>query len=98
MHSIDVDVLGNEQCRERLSGAENQIPLDDSLFCGKAHQKNNNMCQVDFGGPLACDRGDGFYELVGIYSQDTGCLPTNQVIQTSKLKTLKLATLTLERL
>ncbi|XP_043286410.1 actin cytoskeleton-regulatory complex protein PAN1-like [Venturia canescens] len=85
MHSIDVDVLGQEQCLERISAAENQIPLDDSLFCAKAHRKNNNMCQVDFGGPLACDRGDGFFELAGIYNQDTGCLPLNQVATFSKI-------------
>lgn len=79
MHKIDVDVLSNDQCRQRLQGAESAIDIDDSLVCAKAHKQSNNMCQVDVGGPLACDRGDGNYELVGVYSQDTGCLPTNQV-------------------
>jgi hypothetical protein len=79
MHKIDVDVIGNDQCRQRLQGAESALDIDDSLVCVKAHRQNNNMCQVDVGGPLACDRGDGNYEIVGVYSQDTGCLPTNQV-------------------
>lgn len=79
MHSVDVDLLSQNECRQRLEGAEAQLDIDDSLVCGKAHHVSNNMCQVDVGGPLACDRGDGYYELSGIYSQDTGCLPTNQV-------------------
>ncbi|KAG8038115.1 hypothetical protein G9C98_006440 [Cotesia typhae] len=79
MHSIEVDAIEENQCRQRVSNAENQIELDDSLVCVKAHQQRNNMCQVDIGGPLACEREDGTYELVGVYNQDTGCLPTNQV-------------------
>ncbi|CAD6213169.1 GSCOCG00003948001-RA-CDS [Cotesia congregata] len=79
MHSIEVDTIEENQCRQRVSNAENQIELDDSLVCVKAHQQRNNMCQVDIGGPLACERDDGTYELVGVYNQDTGCLPTNQV-------------------
>lgn len=79
MHKIDVDVLSHEQCEQRLQGAESPVELHDSLVCTKAHKQSDNMCMVDVGGPLACDRGDGTYELVGVYSQDTGCLPTNQV-------------------
>ncbi|XP_043483725.1 uncharacterized protein LOC122512124 isoform X2 [Leptopilina heterotoma] len=79
MHSVGVDLLSENECRQRLEGAEGPLDFDDSLVCGKAHHVNNNMCQVDVGGPLACDRGDGHYELTGVYSQDTGCLPTNQV-------------------
>ena len=48
-------------------------------MCAKPAYQKNNMCQVDLGGPLACDRGDGYYEIIGVYSQDTGCLPSNQV-------------------
>lgn len=80
MHSVDVDLLSQNDCSQRLSVAETYLDIDDSLVCGKAHHVSNNMCQVDVGGPLACDRGDGHYELTGIYSQDTGCLPTNQVL------------------
>ncbi|XP_012265266.2 hornerin isoform X1 [Athalia rosae] len=79
MHSINVDLLPQDVCRRRLAGAESQIAIDDTLTCVKAQQQRNNLCQVDVGGPLACDRGDGHYELTGVYSQDTGCIPTNQV-------------------
>ncbi|XP_015586809.1 uncharacterized transmembrane protein DDB_G0289901 [Cephus cinctus] len=79
MHGIDVDVLTPEECSQRLQGAESLLDIDETLVCVKAQKQGNNMCQVDVGGPLACDRGDGYYELTGVYSQDTGCLPTNQV-------------------
>lgn len=79
MHSIDVDVIGQEECQQRLEGAESKLEIDESLVCTKAHRRNNNMCQVDLGGPLACDRGDGTFALMGVYNQETGCLPTNQV-------------------
>ncbi|KAK0083432.1 hypothetical protein PV325_008794 [Microctonus aethiopoides] len=79
MHSINIDIINKQECQQRLLNAETQIELDDSLICAKAQKQNNNMCQVDLGGPLACDRGDGIYELMGVYNQDTGCLPTNQV-------------------
>lgn len=79
MHSIDVDVIGKQECLQRLEGAESKIDIDDSLVCTKAHRQNNNMCQVDLGSPLACDRGDGSYAIMGVYTQDTGCSPIDQV-------------------
>ncbi|XP_008553734.1 uncharacterized protein LOC103575657 [Microplitis demolitor] len=79
MHSVQVDAIEENECRQRISNAEEQIEVDDSLVCVKPHQQRNNMCQVDLGGPLACERSDGTYEIVGVYTQDTGCLPTNQV-------------------
>ena len=33
--------------------------------------------QVDPGGPIACDRGDGHHELSGTYSWDIGCSAPN---------------------
>ncbi|XP_044014749.1 uncharacterized protein LOC122856913 isoform X2 [Aphidius gifuensis] len=79
MHSIDVDVIGKQECLQRLEGAESKIDIDDSLVCAKAHRQNNNMCQVDLGSPLACDRGDGNYAIMGVYTQETGCSPIDQV-------------------
>ena len=79
MHSINIDLLTQDEARQRLKNAENPLEFDNSLVCGKAKEQRNNLCQVDVGGPLACDRGDGYYELVGVYSRDTGCIPTNQV-------------------
>lgn len=79
MRAIDVDVMSHQECEQRLRGAEAPIDIDETLVCVKAHRQRDNMCQVDFGGPLACDRGDGHYEIMGVYTQETGCLPTNQV-------------------
>ncbi|XP_015517677.2 uncharacterized transmembrane protein DDB_G0289901 [Neodiprion lecontei] len=79
MHGIDVDIVPQDECKRRVQGAESPVAIDNTLTCVKAQKERNNMCQVDVGGPLACDRGDGIYELSGIYSYDTGCLPTNQV-------------------
>ncbi|KAG7210257.1 hypothetical protein KM043_011805 [Ampulex compressa] len=79
MNMIDVDLLAPDNCRERISSAEGDINYADNLICVKAQKQRNNMCQTDVGGPLACDNGNGVFELAGIYSQDTGCLPTNQV-------------------
>ncbi|KAJ8688452.1 hypothetical protein QAD02_024247 [Eretmocerus hayati] len=78
-NKIEVDILREDQCAQRLTGAETQLELHESLVCGKPHRQSNNMCMVDLGGPLACQREDGTYELVAVYSQDTGCMPTNQV-------------------
>lgn len=78
MHMVDVDLLSNEICRNRVLGAESQIDIASDIICGKAREENN-MCQADVGGPLACYDGHGAYHIAGIYSQDTGCLPTNQV-------------------
>lgn len=78
MHTVDVDLLSREACRNRVLGAESQIVIANDVICAKAHEANN-MCQADVGGALACHNGNGAYHIAGIYSQDTGCLPTNQV-------------------
>ncbi|XP_012536008.1 uncharacterized protein LOC105836494 isoform X2 [Monomorium pharaonis] len=78
MHMVDVDLLTHDICQNRVLGAESQINVAHNIICGKAHEENN-MCQADIGAPLACYDGNGAYHIAGIYSQDTGCLPTNQV-------------------
>ncbi|XP_020289150.1 uncharacterized protein LOC109857355 [Pseudomyrmex gracilis] len=78
MHMVDVDLLSHDVCQNRLLGAESQLNIAHNIICGKAHDENN-MCQADIGAPLACYDGKGAYHIAGIYSQDTGCLPTNQV-------------------
>jgi len=78
MHMVDVDLLSREICQNRVLGAESTINIASNVICGKA-QDENNMCQADIGAPLACYDGNGAYHIAGIYSQDTGCLPTNQV-------------------
>jgi len=78
MHMVDVDLLSREICQNRVLGAESPINIASNVICGKP-QNENNMCQADIGAPLACYDGNGAYHIAGIYSQDTGCLPTNQV-------------------
>ncbi|KYN36833.1 Serine proteinase stubble [Trachymyrmex septentrionalis] len=78
MHMVDVDLLTHDVCQNRVLDAESHINVAHNIICGKAHEKNN-MCQADVGAPLACYDGNGAYHIAGIYSQDTGCLPTNQV-------------------
>ncbi|XP_032686691.1 uncharacterized protein LOC116851432 isoform X2 [Odontomachus brunneus] len=78
MHMVDVDLLSHEICQNRVLGAKSPINIASDVICGKAREENN-MCQADVGGPLACYDGNGAYHIAGIYSQDTGCLPTNQV-------------------
>ncbi|XP_011881510.1 PREDICTED: uncharacterized protein LOC105569558 isoform X2 [Vollenhovia emeryi] len=78
MHMVDVDLLSHDICRNRVLDAESHINVAHNIICGKAHE-TNNMCQADLGSPLACYDGNGAYHIAGIYSQDTGCLPTNQV-------------------
>ncbi|XP_018398523.1 PREDICTED: uncharacterized protein LOC108776415 [Cyphomyrmex costatus] len=78
MHMVDVDLLTRDVCQNRVSDAESHINVAHNIICGKAHAENN-MCQADIGAPLACYDGNGAYHIAGIYSQDTGCLPTNQV-------------------
>jgi len=78
MHMVDVDLLTHDVCQNRVLDAESHINVAHNIICGKAHEENN-MCQADVGAPLACYDGNGAYHIAGIYSQDTGCLPTNQV-------------------
>lgn len=78
MHMVDVDLLSHDVCQNRVLGAESHINIAQNVICGKA-RNDNNMCQADVGSPLACYDGNGAYHIAGIYSQDTGCLPTNQV-------------------
>lgn len=80
MHRVDVDLIPREECRRRVLGTDYPIEVDNTVVCTKAQKESNNMCQVDNGGPLACDQGDGIYTLMGVYNQDTGCVPTNQVM------------------
>ncbi|XP_076172623.1 inactive serine protease scarface isoform X3 [Ptiloglossa arizonensis] len=77
MHAVDLDILSTEQCTEQL--IRRNLNRANEIICGTTKKDINNICEADIGGPLACENKYGLYELVGIYSQDTGCLSTNQV-------------------
>lgn len=79
MHAVRLNILPRDRCKERLIKADLGSNAADEVICGIPKDEVNNVCEADVGGPLACKNKDGLYELVGIYSQDTGCLSTNQV-------------------
>lgn len=95
MNKIDVSPLSNFECTQRIQNAESPIQLDDSLVCVKALDQSANMCMVDGGSPLACEREDGTYEIVGVYSRETGCQPTNQVLMPESTRDTSRAALSL---
>lgn len=79
MRAIDMDVLSRERCKEQSLRTNLEVNDVEGIICVTPKKEINNVCETDIGGPLACQNKDGFYELAGIYSRDTGCLPTNQV-------------------
>ncbi|XP_054015987.1 inactive serine protease scarface [Hylaeus anthracinus] len=79
MHAVDLDILSTEQCQEQLISGDLIPSIANGIICGTPRENINNVCEADVGGPLACKNRHGLYELAGIYSQDTGCLPTNQI-------------------
>nr|KAF7423541.1 hypothetical protein H0235_008824 [Vespula pensylvanica] len=79
MNSLDVDILSPDVCMQHASGQKYNINIEYGTLCVKSHNINHNMCQTEIGGPLACQRENGIYELAGLYSQDNGCSSTNQI-------------------
>ena len=78
MNKIGVDIISNEECESRIINSQSQIQIDDTLVCVKP--QDVDMCKVDPGGPLACENDQGFYEVVGVYTQENICGSTiNQV-------------------
>lgn len=80
MHAISMNILSRERCNDVLLLSTNlRINVTNGTICAAPKEETNNICDTDVGGPLACQNEHGVYELVGIYSQDTGCYPSNQV-------------------
>ncbi|OAD55609.1 Serine proteinase stubble [Eufriesea mexicana] len=79
MNVVNMKVLSTGRCKEQLLSTNFEAEAADGTICAAPVEEKNNVCETDVGGPLACQNEQGVYELVGIYSQDTGCLPTNQV-------------------
>ncbi|XP_017885505.1 coagulation factor XII-like [Ceratina calcarata] len=79
MHVVDMNVLPTEHCKERLLSGNFGADSVNGIICAEPKEEKDNVCETDVGGPLACRNEHGLYDLIGIYSQDTGCLPTNQV-------------------
>lgn len=79
MHAVSMNVLPQEYCKEQIANTDLKANTVDGTICTTPKGEQNNVCETDVGGPLACENENGFYELAGIYSQDTGCQATNQV-------------------
>ncbi|KOC70446.1 Serine proteinase stubble, partial [Habropoda laboriosa] len=79
MHAVSMKVLSTEHCTEQLLRVNSEVNAANGIICATTKEEKNNVCETDVGGPLACQNKNGFYELAGIYSQDTGCLPSNEV-------------------
>ncbi|XP_006622554.1 uncharacterized protein LOC102681132 [Apis dorsata] len=79
MRAVDMDVLSRERCKEQSLRTNLEVNDVEGIICVTPKKEINNVCETDIGGPLACQNKDGSYELAGIYSRDTGCLPTNQI-------------------
>ncbi|XP_076750260.1 inactive serine protease scarface [Xylocopa sonorina] len=79
MHAVSMDILPTESCKERLISTNFETDIANRTICAVPKEEKNNVCETDIGGPLACLNEHGSYDLAGIYSQDTGCQPTNQV-------------------
>ncbi|XP_044261254.1 proteoglycan 4-like [Tribolium madens] len=77
MHSINVNVMDNQQCQETLKSKFQHAVGNHSpnTLCGYS---NIDQCKVDYGSALACNT-DGRYTLSGIYSWDTGCKQEGQI-------------------
>lgn len=78
MHSIDIDVLDGNQCKQTLSSKykDSLQHYTPNTICGFS---KNDQCEVDYGSALACTGNDGRYTLAGIYSWDTGCNDNGQI-------------------
>ncbi|XP_033313522.1 uncharacterized protein LOC117212680 [Bombus bifarius] len=80
MHAISMNILSRERCKDVLLLSTNLgINVTNGTICAAPKEEKDNICDTDVGGPLACQNEHGAYELSGIYSQDTGCYPSNQV-------------------
>lgn len=62
-----------EQLRQRISIQLATISSIISVFYVNSWIINIFIWQVDFGSAVACERGDGLYELAGVNSWDIAC-------------------------
>jgi hypothetical protein len=80
MQHTPVSILNEDECRIRLDGSN--IGYKNSDTCGTSQQ---NACEVDNGSALACANRSGRYNLKGVYSTETSCTESNQVIAFTKI-------------
>lgn len=79
MQHTQVSPLSQNDCQSKLSAS--RLGYKDSLLCGVTQQ---DACQVDIGSALACADRSGRYHLKGVYSSETNCGESNQVVAYTK--------------
>lgn len=79
MRVVDMDIVPTKYCTDQLIKADLNQDIANGVICTVTKKQINNVCEADIGAALACENQDGLYELSGIYSQDTGCAPSNTV-------------------
>ncbi|CAH1398292.1 unnamed protein product [Nezara viridula] len=74
LHKIKVNLIPKEQCETNLKKTHlgKYFKLNKGFTCA-APLKESELCKVDVGSPLVCEKPDGRYELAGVYSWDTKC-------------------------
>lgn len=75
MQHTPVSALPDSECQARLQSTH--LGYTNSLICGITQQ---DACEVDSGSALACADRSGRYTLKGVYSAETGCNESNQVV------------------
>nr|CAD7462392.1 unnamed protein product [Timema tahoe] len=75
LHQVPVSLTPHDQCQDQLRSTYlgRYFQLHDSFKCASTISSGAEICQVGPGSPLACENGNGRYELVGLYSWDVGC-------------------------
>ncbi|BES97629.1 Tryp_SPc [Nesidiocoris tenuis] len=74
LHKVPVTIIPRDQCENNLKQTHlgKFFKLNQGFACA-APINEAELCKIDVGSPLVCDRGDGQYELAGVYSWDTKC-------------------------
>ncbi|XP_059611208.1 inactive serine protease scarface [Phlebotomus argentipes] len=81
MHSLPVTLLSDGECQAALSGYGFN---SQTGVCGRPRA---DACEVDVGSALACSNGKGGYVLRGVYSTETECASSNQVVSFARVDT-----------
>ncbi|GAB0095130.1 Inactive serine protease scarface [Sergentomyia squamirostris] len=81
MHSIPVTVLPDADCQAALSG------YGFNSQTGVCARPQADACETDVGSALACRNGKGSYVLRGVYSTETECASSNQLVTFARVDT-----------
>lgn len=80
MKQVPMQVLNQNECSSALSGYG--YNPQSSVCC---RPRGGDACQADVGSALACRTNNGNYVLRGVYSTETECASSNQVVTFAKM-------------